>query len=222
MSITIQEAETIITMVRERWISLGRKPETLYMYDNHLKGAARVAETIAAKMGTINPEQAHVSALLHDVAKIDESPESMVGRFHGVLGYEMFKDRDSDVARACLLHELPWNKLSLYEKKFLGNKEDYEFVLNYVATHPMKDEDLLMQLSDGMANKDGIVTLEQRQEEYEKRFNIKMPVEMINPYKELKRYFDKKICGNVYDLFSELCNKGDGKKQIYSPNVRTR
>lgn len=204
MPITIKEAENIVSAVRERWVSLGRAPETLYMYDNHLKGVARVAKTIAAEVGGIDLEQIYVSALLHDIAKIDESPESMVGRFHGILGYEMFKDKDAAVARACLLHEIPWNKVSLYEKKFLGNKDDYEFALNYANKYPLQDEDLLIQLADGMANKNGIVTLEQRQQEYEKRFNFKMPMEMTEPYKALKQYFDKKVGGNVYDLFPEL------------------
>ena len=63
---------------------------------------------------------------------------------------------------------------------------------------------MLIQLSDGMANKNGIVTLEQRQQEYEKRFNVGIPAEMIEGYKEIKRYFDKKTGGNVYDLFPEL------------------
>lgn len=201
MPITIQEAENMINAVRERWISLGRAADTLYLYDNHIKSCAKVAQTIAIKMGTIDPEQAYVAALLHDIAKIDESPESMLGRFHGILGYEMLKEKDPNVARACLLHELPWNNVPLYEKKFLGNKEDYEFILNYAAANPIKDEDLLVQLADSMANKDGIVTLEHRQQEYEQRFNIKMPAEIIEPYKNLKHHFDKKLKLNTYDLF---------------------
>lgn len=201
MNISIKEAESIVNTVRHRWISLGRAPDTLYLYDNHIKGCAMVAHTIALKLGYMNPEQMYVSALLHDIAKIDESPESMVGRFHGIIGYEMFKDKDYQVARACLLHELPWNKVEFYEKKFLGNKDDYNFALQYVKDNPLKDEDLLIQLADAMANKNGIVTLEQRQQEYEERFKIKLPENMIRPYVEIKQYFDKKIKGNLYDLF---------------------
>lgn len=215
MYVTIQEAKHIINAVHERWISLGRNPDTLYMYDNHIYGAAKIAQTIAAKTDSIDHEKAYVKALLHDIAKIDESPESMVGRFHGLLGYEMFKDRDPGVARACLLHEFPWNKVALYEKKFLGNKDDYEFTLDYVTKHPLQDEDLLIQLADGMANKNGLVTLEQRREEYEARFKIKLPTELTESYLEIKKHFDKKLGFNIYDLFPEL---SANKSQSYLPN----
>lgn len=204
MPLTISEAENMIAAMRDRWVSLGRPSDTLYMYDNHIKGAAEVARSIALRIGTINPEQIYISALLHDIAKIDESSESMIGRFHGLLGYELLKDRDSAVARSCLLHEFPWNKIPAFEKcskKFLGNKDDYDFVANYVAGTPLNDEDLIIQLADGMANKNGIVTLEQRRREYEQRFNFVMPAEMIEPYLEIKRYLDNKIGCNIYDLF---------------------
>lgn len=207
--ITIQEANKIVEDTRERWVSLGRSPDTLYMYDNHIKGVAQVARTVAEKLGDINPDQAYVSGLLHDIAKIDESPESMMGRFHGIMGYELLKDKSPAAARAALLHELPWNKVSQYENKFLGNKNDYEFTLNYVENNPLKDEDLLIQLADAMANKDGIVTLEQRLAAFQNRQgyeatlrkDTKVPIEYVRPYLDIKEYFDKKIGMNIYDLF---------------------
>lgn len=222
MTISIKAAENIVDTMRNRWISLGRAPESLFLYDNHIKGCAIVAQTIALKLGNIDPEQIYVSAFLHDNAKIDESPESMVGRFHGVLGYEKFQDIDQYVARACLLHELPWNNVKLYEKRFLGNRDDYNFALQYVKENPLKNEDLIIQLADAMANKNGIVTIEQRQQEYEERFNRKLPDEMITPYIEIKQYFDEKINGNVYDLFPNLKSQKFNSTQISSLNIRNR
>jgi len=203
MPLTLSQATDMISTMRDRWISLGRSPDTLYMYDNHIQGAADVAEAIASKLGNVDPERVYISALLHDIAKIDESPESMLGRFHGIIGYELLKDIDSDAARAALLHEFPWNKIPPFEKvskKLLGNKNDYDFILNYVAANPMKEEDLIIQLADTMANKDGIVTMEQRRDEYEKRFNMEIPAELIQPYMDIKHHFDKKIGGDIYDL----------------------
>jgi len=201
MPLTIFDAKKMIDAVCDRWVSLGRAPDTLYKYNNHVNGAADVARTIAYRLGNIDPEQIYVSALLHDIAKIDESPESHVGRFHGILGYELLKDKDPNAARACLLHEIPWNKVPPSEYKFLGNKDDYEFALNFVAENPSKEEDLLIQLADAMANKNGIVTMEQRKQDYEQRFNMEIPAPLFHPYMDLKQYFDKKIGGNIYDLF---------------------
>ncbi|MBS4773768.1 MAG: HD domain-containing protein [Proteobacteria bacterium] len=205
--ITRQDAEKMLQAVRERWVSIGRARDTLFMYDNHIYGAARVAEGIAAKSGYMNPERAYISALLHDVAKIDESPESNLGRFHGIMGYELLKDKDTDAARAALLHEMPWNKV--IKEKFLGNDDDYKFALDFAAKHPLRDEDLLIQLADAMANKNGIVTLEQRLADfmsrsgYEGQFrkNIQMPTSAIQSYLDIKQYFDKKLGMNIYDLF---------------------
>ncbi|MCL1902240.1 MAG: HD domain-containing protein [Alphaproteobacteria bacterium] len=204
MPITTAQAKDMISAVRDRWVSLGRAPDTLYLYDNHVNGVAFVAKTIAAKIGGIDPDAAYVSGLLHDIAKIDESPESHMGRFHGILGYEKLRNIDSDAARAALLHEIPWNKVEAVEYKFMGNHEDYEFVKNYIAENPLRDQDLLIQLADTMANKDGIVTLERRRAEYEARNNTKIPSELIEPYIEIKHYFDKKIGGDVYDLFPDI------------------
>lgn len=223
MSISIEDAENMVDNVRKRWIALGRKPETLYMYDNHIKGAAVVAKTIATHLGSINPEQAYVCAFLHDIAKIDESPESMLGRFHGILGYEMLKDKDSAVARACLLHEIPLNRITKYtEAKFLGNTKDFDFVVDFISNTSLTDEDMLIQLSDSMANKSSIVTLEQRQEEYEARFNKKLPPEFTEPYLEIKAYFDKKLGFNLYELFPTINQNSRNTYKIVTENIRRR
>ena len=56
------------------------------------------------------------------------------------------------------------------------------------------------ELADNLANKDGIVTLEQRATEYSKRHGIEIPQEMIEPRYKLKSYFDTKVGCDVYDL----------------------
>jgi hypothetical protein len=120
------------------------------------------------------------------------------------------KDKDPTAARAALLHEFPWNKVSLYENKFPGNKQDFRFVLDHVATNPLQEEDLIIHLADSTADKNGIVTHEQRVAGFENRQShecqfrnkiIKMPIELLQPYIELKQYFDKKLGMNIYYLF---------------------
>ena len=85
MSLSIHEAEDLISDVREREIALGRAPETWYTYENHLYGAANVAQIIATHIKTLNPKEIYVSALLHDICKTEEN---RIQRFHGILGYE--------------------------------------------------------------------------------------------------------------------------------------
>ena len=206
-TVSVAEAEKMIADVEARWVSLGRNPDTLYLYDNHVRGAACVARTIAEKIEGLNPEKAYVAALLHDIAKIDESPESRLGRSHCVLGYERMKDIAPDVARSCLLHEFPWNIVPSFDdcrEKLWDNKKDYDLVVDYVSKVRTDDLDLLISLADLMANKDGLVTIECRVNEWEKRRNETFPRVQLALYQGIKKYFDAKLGGDVYDLFPDI------------------
>ncbi len=205
MSLSIQEAKDLISDVREREITLGRAPETWYTYENHVYGTANVAQTIATHIKGLNPKEIYVSALLHDICKTEEN---RVQRFHGILGYEKLIDKDEKAARSAIVHMFPWNKISPFEKcfqMFFGNKKDYDFVVAYLNENEATDSDFLIQLADTLANKNGIVTIEQRAQEYAQRNGLNlsssMIQEMLAPRFELKTYFDKKIGRDVYSLF---------------------
>jgi len=204
--ISIEQAKKLIQNLKEREIILGRSPETWFTYENHVFGVANVAKIIASKIPTMNADEIYVSALLHDICRTEETRQQ---RFHGILGYEKLKDMDDKAARSALLHMFPWNKLPDYEqcsKMFFDKKEDYAFVESYINTHEASDEDLLIQLSDGLANKDGIVTLEQRAKEYSERHGVEIPREVIEPRYKLKAYFDAKVGCDIYGLLQNQYN----------------
>ena len=199
--LSARQAKQLISDLKEREISLGRQPETWFTYENHIMGVATVAKTIALKIPDMNVDEIYISALLHNICRTEESREQ---RFHGILGYEKLINFDEKSARSALLHMFPWNFLPDYQdcsKMFFDKKDDYEFIANYIHTHDTTDEDLLIQLADGLANKDGIVTLEERAQEYSKRYGIEIPKEMIEPRYKLKSYFDTKVGCDVYGLF---------------------
>ena len=213
--LSLNDAKGLIEAVKQEEIALGRPENTWYFYENHVFGVAQVAKTISMKIPGMDPERIYVIALLHDIAKTKEAdpngiypavlrPEEKINRFHGILGYEMLKDKDEDAARANLLHTFPWNILPPFEKcskLFFNNKQDYDFIANYIKNNPLKEEDLLIQLADSMANKNGVVTLEQRAKEFAEARKIEIPQEFFEPYMKLKHYFDKKINGDIYELF---------------------
>lgn len=204
MSLSVQQAKDLITKLKEKEIALGRSPETWYTYENHVYGAANVAQTIAAKIKDMNPEKVYISALLHDISRTEEDREK---RFHGLLGYEKLIDKDEAAARSAILHMFPWNKISSFancSKMFYNNKKDYDFVASYLQSTKPTDTDLLIQLADSLANKNGIVTLEQRAKEYSERHRVEITQEVIQPRYELKTYFDKKVGCNIYNLFTKL------------------
>ena len=84
--------------------------------------------------------------------------------------------------------------------------DDYDFIANYINSHETTDEDLLVQLADSLANKDGIVTLEQRVKEYSQRHGAEMPQEVVEARYKLKSYFDNKIGCDIYSLLLNPCN----------------
>lgn len=203
MSLSLQEAQNLITALKEKEISLGRAPETWYTYENHVYGVAKVAKTIASHIESMDADEVYVSALLHDISRTEEDKEQ---RFHGILGYEKLIDKDETAARSAILHMFPWGKISSFEKcskMFFEKREDYDFVADFINNTKLNDVDLLIQLSDSLANKDGIVTLERRAKEYSERHGVEIPQSVIQPRQELKTYFDRKLGLNIYNLFSK-------------------
>lgn len=195
-------------ILREKKIELanGRPESSWYLFHNHVFGAAEVARIVADLAG-MDANRAYFSALLHDIGKIREKNEQ---RFHGVLGYLMLKDENQDVARACLLHTFPFNRLESFEqcsKMFFNKKEDYDLTFDYIRSHPLNDYDLLVQMSDGLANAYGLVTIEERAAEYAKRHGIEVPRGMLESMHELKDYFDKKIGIDIYTLYEKVASK---------------
>lgn len=202
--IDIKGAKAFIGEVRAYAVKNGRKPGTWYKFHNHVYGVAEVARLIAEKTAGLNPERAYVLGMLHDAGKIQEEFEQ---RFHGLLGYELLKDKDAEAARASMLHMFPYNKIPPYEKvsmMFFDKHEDYAFVKAYADTHPINDYDRLIQLADCLADSRGIVTMEQRAADFARRYHCEISKEMSEPRMQLKHYFDEKIGCNIYSLFNKI------------------
>ena len=201
--LSVSEAQRMISDLKSREVSLGRDPKTWYIYENHVYGVATMAKRIASRIDTMDPNRLYVMGLLHDISRTEDN---RLQRFHGNLGYEKLLPLDPEVARICLLHSFPWDKLPPYPplaRWFYHSKKDYNFVADYIKTHTPKEEDYLIQLCDCLANKNGLVTIEQRAEEILDRHRKTQDFVDIVTINELKRYFDDKIGCDVYSLFDE-------------------
>lgn len=204
--IDFETAQKLILAEKARAVAHGRAEDSWYFFHNHVYGSAAVAKAIAEHIG-LNPQRAALSALLHDIGKIRESSER---RFHGIIGYEMLKDLDVHIARAALVHTFPNNQIGSYEKcagMFFAKRADYDFLAGYLAAHPADDYDRLVQLTDGLANAYGFVTLEQRAEEYARRRGVAVSDYLVGSVLELKKYFDRKLGGDIYALFKQIDTK---------------
>lgn len=203
MPISVTQAHALIEQVKEQEISLGRDPKTWYTYENHVVGVAKIAQLIASEVNGMNADRLYIMGLLHDICRTEQDRKQ---RFHGILGYEKLLHQDTEVARTCLLHTFPWNKLMPYEENpalFYNQKQDYDFIADYMSSHPSIDEDYLIQLCDNLANKDGFVTLEQRAKDYKERHPDANLEPILVDSLEIKQYFEKKIGHDIYDFFKK-------------------
>ncbi len=198
-----KKAEKFISELLKYDLKKGREKGTWYKFHNHVYGVALLAEKIAEKLG-FDSEKAYILGLMHDCGKIYEMYEK---RFHGIIGYEMYENKDKDIARISLTHSFYYNILPRgkdFDRYFYGNMDDKEFVKKYIKKCKFDEYDKIIQLCDGLANCDGLVTIEQRAQEFAKRYKFKMPSYIIKNMHKIKEEFDTRLGVDVYSLFDEI------------------
>lgn len=182
----------------------GRQPGTWYKYHNHVYGVGFLAQKIAEMLGDFDSEKAWVLGVMHDAGKMYEPFRQ---RFHGIVGYELFIDKDVDIAKINLSHSFYFNKLPEYEKvekMFFGKREDYDFAQNLFVSTDVSEYDKLIQLCDCLVNCNGFVTLQQRADEFAMRNNLPVPMHLSEDLLKLKEYFDYKLGCDIYSLYSKI------------------
>ena len=197
------KAQKFISELLKYDLKQGRKKGTWYKFHNHVYGVALMAEKIAKKLG-LDSEKAYVLGLMHDCGKIYEMYEK---RFHGIIGYEMFKDKENDIAKISMTHSFYYNILPRgkdFDRYFYGNVVDKEFVKNYVKNNKLDEYDKIIQLCDSLANCNGLVTIDEREKEYIERYNFRIPSYILKNLYKMKEEFDKKLGFDLYKLFDEI------------------
>lgn len=168
-------------------------------FREHCLAVAYIAKTIAQKTAYLNPERAYVMGLLHDGGKIID--EYALRRFHGLVGYFLFSEKDKpDIARINLTH-------SFYIKDFQPDnypylRDDLIRCQQILKNINYDDYDLLLQLSDMVNDMGKTCTLEYRIESVSKRRGLS--TEKCQPLLArlniIKNYFDQKCDCDIYEL----------------------
>ncbi|MFI3241292.1 MAG: HD domain-containing protein [Alphaproteobacteria bacterium] len=197
----IKQALSLVQQEKEFSLTNGRPKNTWYMYHNHIYGVAEVAKEIASRTTGLDTSKAYLMGLLHDIGKLRED---VFKRHHGIVGYEMLKDIDKDIAGICITHMFGTNSNPKMDKKFFDNVDDYNFISTYLKTNKLSEYDKLIQCCDMLSDARGFVTIEQRAKDYETRHGIKLPENALAPRIKLKEYFDDKIGVNIYSLYPLL------------------
>lgn len=168
-------------------------------WGDHSRVAARCAQRIAAACG-LDPEKAYILGLLHDI-----------GRRHGVTYlrhvYDGWKDMQAqgypDVARICLTHSFNEQKLEGYVGRFDLEPEQLQELRAALEECVYDEYDRLIQLCDALAGSDGVMDMEARMDDVERRYGSYPPEKRaMNRY--LRRWFEQKAGGrDIYEIVGE-------------------
>ena len=182
------------------WGLSQRTDGAAFAWENHSRGAAKVAEAIAEKCG-MDKDRAYVSGLLHDIGRY-KGPNT--GMEHTVDGYNLLMEKGMpEVARVCLTHS--FNPREKVDDITLDDEKQDKFLKNYLKNVDFDDYDRLIQLADFMSGAHGVTTIERRFCSVLWRHGLMNPQEDLLTLYELKEYFSQKAKMDIYELFaSEL------------------
>lgn len=126
---------------------------------SHSRAVAQAAYNIAAQLPEMNPENAYILGLLHDIGRA----EGVFDMRHIIDVYRwMMKVGYEDCARICLTHSFQLKDARSMQQNWDGSPEDGVFIHRYIEQIIYDDYDLLIQLCDALALPEGFCLIEKR------------------------------------------------------------
>ena len=178
---------------------------------DHSRLVAKLAEKIA-KAAAMNSEKAYVLGLLHDIGRRNgtmQARHNMEGfRYLTSLGYEK-------EARICLTHSFQYQNIDAVYDKWDCSEEDKSFVAEYLQSIHYDNYDKLIQLCDALSLNHEYCIAEKKMVNCVLRFGWNdMLADKWKAILELKKHFDAKIKGDVYQfIYPEDASIKDTKLQ---------
>ena len=168
---------------------------------SHSRNVARLAEKIAQKAG-MDAEKSYVLGLLHDIGR---RKGTMKAR-HILEGFHYLADLSfEEGARICLTHSFQYKDLDAIYDEWDCTKDEKDFIKEYLKVILFSDYDRLIQLCDALSLAGGYCYAEKKMVNSVMQYGFKdTTIKKWRAILSLKEYFDRKIGGNVYDLFEEL------------------
>ncbi len=125
----------------------------------HSRFAAQAARNIAQKHPGLEPDNAYILGLLHDIGR----RAGVTDLRHIFDGYNyMLAAGFEDVARICLTHSFPAQHLGVVAGQWDCTPDEFNFIKNYLEKVEYNAYDKLIQLSDALTNGTGFCLIEKR------------------------------------------------------------
>lgn len=168
-------------------------------WSDHSRVAATCAEKIANLCSGMDPEKAYVLGLLHDIGRRFGSGHLR----HVYDGYKFMLHLGYDeAARICLTHSFCVPDIHVYIGNFDISIDEQKTISDALQSIRFNDYDCLIQLCDALSMPDGVVDMEIRMADVERRYGH-YPAGKRNCNKELKAYFERLAGKNIYEIISD-------------------
>lgn len=168
-------------------------------WGDHSRVAAACAGKIASHCPGMDPEKAYIVGLLHDIGR----------RFgkghlkHVYDGYQyMLRLGYDEAAWVCLTHSFCVPDIHVYIGNFDISPDEQKEISEALQSVQFNDYDYLIQLCDSLAMPGGVVDMDTRMDDVEKRYGY-YPQEKRIRNKELKKHFDKLAGKNIYEIICD-------------------
>ena len=169
---------------------------------NHSYHVAEAAKLIAEQCLSLDPEQAYVCGLLHDIGR----RTGIAAVRHIIDGYDYANSKGwTEVARVCLTHSFPVKDIEADIGKKDITHAQYEFIDNFLKNLEYNDYDKLIILCDALADANGFCILEKRFIDTTRRYGIyPFSIDRWNKTYEYKEYFEAMAGMSIYKLLPNI------------------
>lgn len=175
-------------------------------WGKHSLCCAHCAEKIALACKDLDAEKAYILGLLHDIGR--RFGVRHLGHVSDGYSYMMSLNFD-EVARVCLSHSFNNKNVSEYIGEIDVSENELRLINEELERMEYDDYDRLIQLCDCLAGSDGVLDLEERMADVERRYGW-YNENKRNSNLNLYRLFEQKTGKNLY----ELCQKDSFKPKI--------
>lgn len=165
-------------------------------WGNHSRITAHCAKCIVDKCADLDAEKAYILGLLHDIGR--KFGKRHLG--HVVDGYRYMMSLGFDeAARICMTHSFNNSKLDEYVGCMDTSASETELIQHTLMTVTMDEYDRLIQLCDALAGANGILDIEERMSDVERRYGF-YPEEKRKTNRRLFQHFEEKAGHNLYEV----------------------
>lgn len=178
----------------------------------HSMYVGKAAELIAQNCSNLNPEQAYISGLLHDIGR----RFGVTSMRHSIDGYNFLYQMGYHLpARICITHSFPYKNSKAVFGKWDCCDDEFKFVDQFLNKIEFDDYDKLIQLCDALALPSGFCLIEKRMIDVALRHGLNEYI--VTKWKEtfqIQKYFEEYMGKSLYSVLPGVVENTFNFKEI--------